>query len=582
MTPRVSNATVIAGLLLAVACCLGDDAARLPSGTVNLLPQAKFSGNLESFDKGLRGGPAQMVYDAERGAFLEASQYHEYGVGFQQNLGVVPEAEAAFWMAEWPEPVEVNLIALSGTYPNQPQPDTAWKIEVRRDGRWVEHARGVGGWYDRGLYQWGGPAVEPLRFDAFRVSLFSKDDATPIESIHFRGEAGVSWIVGQRSTVDVRIAPLTGPVMAGQPVAMQAQAAAGSPTQFRWRFGDGNTAEGADVRYAYPKPGIYQVTVEASDGRHTATSRAIVRVHTPETVHVPQVLLDTDQKNEQDDQHYFGYALFSELDVLGVNSVHHGGGQEPVNYAEILHVLDLAKKSGLPAHREPAVYRGANRRLDVPPTGKWDDTVPIVTDASEAVLAAARGASPQNPVWIVPVGPGTNVASAILQAKADGLALRDRIRIIWLGGSNTAVTGEFNGNNDPWSMYVIAQSGLETWFVPAPVGARVSMDKRTEGHLYADHPLGRYLKSIMPERNKALYDASALSAIISERLALDWVKEVEPVAVGGPDQGYRWTKSDQPGAVRVIRQIDQKAMQQDLFHSMQGKPTRLIGVPPAG
>jgi inosine-uridine nucleoside N-ribohydrolase len=110
----------------------------------------------------------------------------------------------------------------------------------------------------------------------------------------------------------------------------------------------------------------------------------------------------------------------------------------------------------------------------VPQSGKWDDTQPIVTDASEAILSAARGASPANPLWVVPVGPGTNVASAILQARAQGLRLDDRMRVMWLGGSNNAITGEFNGDNDPWSMYVVAQSGIETWIVPAPVGARAT------------------------------------------------------------------------------------------------------------
>jgi inosine-uridine nucleoside N-ribohydrolase len=184
-----------------------------------------------------------------------------------------------------------------------------------------------------------------------------------------------------------------------------------------------------------------------------------------------------------------------------------------------------------------------------------------VTAASEAILAAARGASLDNPVWIVPVGPGTNPASAILQARREGFELKDRIRIMWLGGSNNEIINEFNGNNDPWSMYVVCHSGIETWIMPAPVGARVAIDKRTEGHLYADHPLGQYLKSIMPARNKALYDASCLSAIISDHLGLGWVKKTEPVVVAGPENGYRWTRTEQPTPVQVIREIDQQAMQ---------------------
>lgn len=567
------------------ASLAADRPLRLTVSVENLLVQAKASGNLESFDKGLRGAADHMIYDPQRAKFVKPSQYNEYGVGFNQDLGIVPEQHPASWMAEWTEPVRVNLILLTGTYPNQPQPKTAWKIEIRRDGRWKTHARGVGGWYDRGRYVWGGLETEPIAIDAVRVSVFSKDDATPIKSIHFRGELGRSWLMAHLTADDVidaapfqaRITPLTAPVMGGQPVEFDGSGSTIAEADFLWDFGDGSQARGKRVEHVFQEPGIRKVSLTVSDGKHKHVGTAIVRVHTPKTLHVPQVHLDTDQKNEQDDQHYFGYALFSELDVLGVNSVHHGGGQEPINYREILQVLDLARKSGLPEHRVPLIFRGANFRLTPPASGQWYETVPEVSDASEAILASARGASPTNPVWVVPVGPGTNVASAILQARNEGLELRDRLRVIWLGGSNDAIVREFNGNNDPWSMYVVAQSGVETWIVPAPVGARVSIDKRSESHLYADHPLGQYLKKIVPNKHKALYDASALSSIIDMRLNLDWIHKVLRVHVAGPDEGYRWKPTDNKDGVRVIREIDHKAMQQDLFDTMKGKPTHLIG-----
>jgi hypothetical protein len=563
-----------------------DRPLRLEPGVENLLVRARVSGNLESFDKGIRGAADQMIFDMRRGEFLKPSQYNEYGVGFGQDLGVVPEDQPAWWMAEWEEPVQANLIMLSGVYPNQPQPETAWKIEIRQDGQWKTHDLGVGGWYNSGRYVWGGPATELITLDAIRVSVFSKDDATPIKSIHFRGEAGRSWLVARVTPDDVvtpapfqaRITPLTARVMVDQSVIFDGSGSTIAEADFAWDFGDGSQAEGQRAEHVFQDPGIRKVTLTVSAGKHKHVGMAIVRVHTSATLNIPQVHLDTDQKNEQDDQHYFGYALFSELDILGVNSVHHGGGQEPVNYREILHVLELAKQSDLPDNREPFVFHGADCRLSPPASGNWFDTEPEVSDASEAILASARGASPTNPVWVVPVGPGTNVASAILQARDEGLELKDRLRVIWLGGSNNAVTHEFNGNNDPWSMYVVANSGVETWIVPAPVGARVAIDKRTEGHLYADHPLGQYLKQIMPDKHKALYDASTLSSIISLRLDLGWIKEVERVVIAGPDQDYAWTRSEDPNAVHVIREIDQQAMQRDLFDTMKGKPTRLIGV----
>jgi hypothetical protein len=101
----------------------------------NLLLDARVSGNIESLGKGLRGAADHMIFDLAQGTFAKSSQWHEYGVEFGADLGVVPEDRPVWWMAEWPQPVRINLIALSGTYENQPQPDTAWKIEFRRDGK---------------------------------------------------------------------------------------------------------------------------------------------------------------------------------------------------------------------------------------------------------------------------------------------------------------------------------------------------------------------------------------------------------------------------------------------------------------
>lgn len=175
------------------------DAARfhVSAAVHNLLVDATVSSNIASYGEGRRGAADHVIYDPQREEFLRPSQWHEDGVAFGKNLGVVTEVEPVYWLAEWKEPVTANLIALSGAYPNQPQPDTAWKIELRQGGQWQTLERGVGGWYDNGRFLWGGPAVRPLEFDAMRVSVFSKDDNTTIASIHFRGEPGISWVVAK-------------------------------------------------------------------------------------------------------------------------------------------------------------------------------------------------------------------------------------------------------------------------------------------------------------------------------------------------------------------------------------------------
>ncbi len=208
--------------LLMSIVTVNSGAVRIPESAHNLLLEAKVSGNLESFDKGLRGAADHIIYDNQTWRFVKESQWHEYGVGFGEDLGIVAEDKGAWWMARWKELIKANLIVFSGVYDNQPQPNTAWKIELRREGKWRVHARGVGGWYDRGQYVWGGPETEAITFDALRVSTFSKDKQTSIQSIHYRGEKGMSWVVAYCPPIDARIAPAAGPIRAGEAMAFEA------------------------------------------------------------------------------------------------------------------------------------------------------------------------------------------------------------------------------------------------------------------------------------------------------------------------------------------------------------------------
>ena len=170
---------------------------QLPAEVENLLLEATISSNMPTDSHGLRGEPHHMIFDPSAGAFIADSEWHEFGVEHRATIGVVAESDPIWWLAEWDQPVEANLILLSGSYPNQRQPDTGWRIELRVDGEWETLEQGIGGWYDSGRFGWGGPGRRARSFDAFRVSLFSRDDNNPLESIHLRGEPGVSWVIAR-------------------------------------------------------------------------------------------------------------------------------------------------------------------------------------------------------------------------------------------------------------------------------------------------------------------------------------------------------------------------------------------------
>jgi len=396
-----------------------------------------------------------------------------------------------------------------------------------------------------------------------------KPITTAILSIHLLGYAAVACAQGTRKPLAV--VPLKAPVMVGQPVTLTARGSG----KLVWDFGDGRKGMGPSISHTYEKPGVYRVVTSARGA--TAQTSLILRVHTPETVNLPQVLLDTDARNEQDDQHYIAYALKSGLDILGINSIHHGGGQEPMNYGEIQFVLQLAQASKVPPGRIPLILHGADQPLEVPASGKWSDTRPVASQASDAILAAARGATPTNPVWVLPVGPGTNVASAILQARQEGLDLKGRLRVVWLGGGpETVDVKSFNGKNDPWSVHVVAESGIETWIIlENPTSGRLRIDKRTESNLYPKDQLGAYLLQIIPAESKSLFDVTTLSMVIADHLKLPWITNFEPVTVAGPAGKYRWEKSES-SSVRLVRTIDHEAMKQDFFETLNGRPTPLL------
>jgi len=379
--------------------------------------------------------------------------------------------------------------------------------------------------------------------------------------------------------VEAQITPLPGSVLQGNAVTFDASNSYGSIGAYNWDFGDGSTATGKQVTKTFGTAGIYRVTLTVSNSTGSNSCSALVRVHTPATVNVPQVMLDSDV--EEDDIYTIAYALYSELDVLGVNAVHHGGedpGMVNANYERILEIIDLARRSGLPAARQPMAFRGADQPLIPPYSDNWTDTEPIVTEASEAILAAARGASPDNPVWLVPLGPISNVACAILQARREGweAEFRKRIRVSWLGAGNSSTrVATWNGRRDAWAAHIVAQSGIEFLIMLEPVGIRLKWDRREMKDRYPKNPLGDYLYRISPDRNAGWYDPTALAAVISMHANKNWFSNVEGVTVGDRYQDYRFASTTAPTSVRLIRNIDVGAMRNDIFETINGRPTKL-------
>ncbi len=161
-----------------------------PNPRVNLalLPDAELSG---SVTQGGRGMPIEILYNPIEEAYHIPGTWNEYGVGFEEELGIVDEDDAFYWQVDWRNPKNINYLTFGGTYPNQPQPYTMWKVEYRRDDEWRVLREGQGGWLNTGIFVWGREGGPMISGDAVRVSAFS-DGEHPLWSIHLRGRGGVS------------------------------------------------------------------------------------------------------------------------------------------------------------------------------------------------------------------------------------------------------------------------------------------------------------------------------------------------------------------------------------------------------
>ena len=160
-----------------------------------LLPNAHLSGSVSAG----RGTPRDILYDPGKGDYVETTEWNEYGVNFRQNMGKPNVEDGFYWQVEWPSAKSVNYITFGGTYENQRQPKTRWRISYKTGSSWVTLEEGQGGWIDSGIYEWGGETQSPLKMNALRVQAFS-DGVNEVKSIHLRGRGGTSHGVNDSNT----------------------------------------------------------------------------------------------------------------------------------------------------------------------------------------------------------------------------------------------------------------------------------------------------------------------------------------------------------------------------------------------
>ena len=278
-----------------------------------------------------------------------------------------------------------------------------------------------------------------------------------------------------------------------------------------------------------------------------------------------RVIINTDAKNEADDQFAIVHALLSpSLDVRGLIAAHFGARRSPRSMEESREEIDLLLKL-MDRQGRVTVANGA-------PQGLVDEQSPQDSAGARLIIEESQLASTADPLYVAFLGPLTDMASAIL---LDPDVVRRPVVVIWIGGTGYGGLEkhhgiEFNLSNDINAANVVYGSGITLWQVPQNVYSQVSVSyAELEEKIGGTSELADYLIRQMVEWNNAYWPEPIESRSLGDSPAVSLMLypyggtfRAVPAPRFGPDGEYL------PGAghpIRVVETVDVRFLLEDMF-----------------
>lgn len=288
-----------------------------------------------------------------------------------------------------------------------------------------------------------------------------------------------------------------------------------------------------------------------------------------------RVIVNTDAKNEADDQFAIVHALLTPMfDLRGIIPAHFGTRRTNQSLQESAEEVDLILRL-MDMQGDVVVANGAEGAIP-------DERTPVDSPGARLIVdeAMREGAGP---LFVAFLGPLTDMASAILLEPA----IVDReVTVVWIGGApygHKLPQGgkiEFNLSNDVAAANVVAASGIEIWQVPQSTYRMISVGyAELEERVRPHGRIGDYLVQqlldfnaahhALPIESRPLGDTPAIGLMISP-VSAEW-REQSPVRfteAGGYEEAATGTR------IRVAEAIDARFMLEDFF----GKLLSLIHI----
>ena len=278
-----------------------------------------------------------------------------------------------------------------------------------------------------------------------------------------------------------------------------------------------------------------------------------------------RVIINTDAKNEADDQFAIVHALLSpSLEIRGVIAAHFGTSRSDRSMEESREEIDLLIDLLGDEHRV-TVANGA-------PEAIANEQTPTDSAGAQLIIAESKLATAQEPLFVAFLGPLTDMASAIL---LDPEIVHRDVVVIWIGGVGyggvEAYPGiEFNLRNDIAAANVVYDSGITVWQVPSNVYSMVSVSyTELEEKIGATSKLADYLISQMAEWNRVHHPGPIESRSLGDSPAISLLLyprggnfRILPAPRFG-QEGHYLPGSGHP--IRVVESVDVRFLVEDMF-----------------
>ncbi len=245
-----------------------------------------------------------------------------------------------------------------------------------------------------------------------------------------------------------------------------------------------------------------------------------------------RALINTDAKNEADDQFAIVHALLSPtIDTRGLIAAHFGTRRSQQSMLDSRAEIDLLQE--MLGHAAP-VTNGAPHAIGEPGTSVGEAR-PVDSHGARMIIEEAhRDGEGQGTLYVAFLGPLTDMASALLLDPS--IQDTDTV-VIWIGGHHyydpiypRQHKVEFNLANDIAAANVVMASRLPVWQVPSSVYRQVSVGyAELEGRVAPHGRIGRYLVDQLhawnakyhagPIEHRSLGDSPAIGLIMNPQSA---------------------------------------------------------------